>query len=280
MKDSTIKNLYNARFVFKKKLGQNFITDTNLLKAIVNDADISREDIVLEVGTGAGTLTKELAKVAKDVYTFEIDHSLAPILKQAFCNITNIHLHFQDILKLSDKEIKSIINAEFKVVANIPYYITTSLLMRFIESGLSVKSLTFTMQKEVAKRICAEPNSADYGALTLACALWGDAGIKRIIKKEAFYPIPKMDSAVIKIMHNPKFDSPNERERVSKLIKSAFHMRRKTLANNLINIFDISKEQLVCILEKYNITDKTRGEELDLNAYLSLAKDNRLWKLE
>lgn len=277
MKDSTIKNLYNTGFCFKKRLGQNFITDTNLLKAIVNDADISAEDTVLEIGTGAGTLTKQLAKAAKSVYTFEIDNSLAPILKQTFCDIDNIYLHFHDILKLSDKEIKSIINTDFKVVANIPYYITTALLMRFIESDLPTSSLTFTVQKEVAKRICAKPNNSDYGALTLACALWGDAEIKRIIKKEVFYPIPKMDSAVIKIKYNPKFSSPNERNKVSKLVKSAFHMRRKTLVNNLSNITGLSKEQLSCILAEHGIIHTARGEELSLNAYLSLAKDNRLW---
>ena len=277
MQDSTIKSLLSQGFRFKKGLGQNFITDTNLLQAIVRDAEISNQDIVLEVGTGLGTLTKELAKCAKYVYTFEIDSALTPILEHNFADIENIALYSQDILKFTDREIKSIINSDFKVVANIPYYITTPILMRFLEGELPVRSLTFTAQKEVAKRICARPNTSDYGALSLACALWGDAAIKRIVKKEVFYPMPKVDSAVVTIAHNPKFSNLKERDRVSKLIKSAFHMRRKTLINNLAFDFGIAREQLVSILADYGIPEKARGEQLPLEAYISLGRDARFW---
>ena len=277
MQDSTIKGLSSKGFRFKKSLGQNFITDTNLLQAIVRDAEINPQDIVLEIGTGLGTLTKELAKVAKYVYTFEIDSTLMSTLKHNFADIANITLSAQDILKLTDKEIKSIISSEFKVVANIPYYITTPILMRLIESDLTIKSLTITIQKEVAKRICAQPNTPEYGALSLACALWGDAEIKRIVKKEVFYPIPKVDSAVVKIVHNPKFSSLKERKQVSKLIKSAFHMRRKTLVNNLAFDFNIAREQLVGILAAYGIPEKARGEQLALSDYIALANESLFW---
>ncbi|MGI6214090.1 MAG: 16S rRNA (adenine(1518)-N(6)/adenine(1519)-N(6))-dimethyltransferase RsmA [Christensenellales bacterium] len=276
MNDGLIGKLREKGFHFKKGLGQNFITDKNLLAAIVRDSGISREDTVAEIGSGAGTLTMELAAAAKQVHTFEVDPGLKPVLEEMFSGINNISLHFADVLKLTDKEIKSIINGDFAVVANIPYYITTNLIMRFIESGLPVTSLTLTVQKEVAKRICAREGNPDYGALTLACALWGDASITRIVKKEVFYPVPKVDSAVVKIIRNPKFGSPEEHKRVTKIIKSAFHMRRKTLINNLSADFCLPKELLADILAGCGMAEKTRGEDLPLSAYLALARDSRL----
>lgn len=274
MNKGIIDNLYSKGFQFKKKLGQNFITDTNLLTAIVRDADIGANDIVLEVGSGAGTLTMAIAKVAKEVHTFEIDTTLQPFLEQAFGQQANITLHFQDVLKLTDEQIKSIIPDKFVVVANIPYYITTQLLMRFIESTLCPTSITVTVQKEVARRIVASPGSPDYGALTLACALWGDAKMVRIVKKDVFTPKPKVDSAVVKITYNPKFSSLLGRVKVSKLIKSAFHMRRKTLINNLSADFGLPKDRLAQVLAEYNIGENTRGEQLALSTYILLSKNN------
>ena len=187
-------------FVFKKQLGQNFLTEGSLLRAIVKDAGVTENDTVVEIGTGAGTLTQAIAEKAKKVYTFDVDTALLPVLNETLAGRDNITLNFIDVLKCSDEKLKEIIGEEpFKVVANIPYYVTTPLIMRFLESTLKVESLTVMVQKEVADRLVAEPDTENYGAITLAIEMRGVAKVTRPVSRMLFHPAPKVDSAVVHI---------------------------------------------------------------------------------
>lgn len=265
--------LKNDKFKFNKGLGQNFIFDKNLLKAIVHDASITSDDTVVEIGTGAGTLTLELAAVAKKVYTFEVDKNLSSILEKVFKPYDNIDLHFKDILRMKQQDFKGIVNVPFKVVANLPYYITTPLIMYFIESDLPVESLTVMMQKEVADRLVAESGTADYSAITLAIQIEGSAKIVRKIHKEMFIPIPQVDSALVKIdIDRNKIDKDIKSD-LKKLVRSSFMMRRKTILNNLAGVYKINKEELSRIFKESGIRPNQRGEELTLDQYKEILKN-------
>lgn len=265
--------LKNDKFKFNKGLGQNFIFDKNLLKAIVHDASITSDDTVVEIGTGAGTLTLELAAVAKKVYTFEVDKNLSSILEKVFKSYDNIDLHFKDILRMKQQDFKGIVNVPFKVVANLPYYITTPLIMYFIESDLPVESLTVMMQKEVADRLVAESGTADYSAITLAIQIEGSAKIVRKIHKEMFIPIPQVDSALVKIdIDRSKIDKDIKSD-LKKLVRSSFVMRRKTILNNLAGVYKINKEELSRIFKESGIRPNQRGEELTLDQYKEILKN-------
>ncbi len=265
--------LKNDKFKFNKGLGQNFIFDKNLLKAIVHDASITSDDTVVEIGTGAGTLTLELAAVAKKVYTFEVDKNLSSILEKVFKPYDNIDLHFKDILRMKQQDFKGIVNVPFKVVANLPYYITTPLIMYFLESDLPVESLTVMMQKEVADRLVAESGTADYSAITLAIQIEGSAKIVRKIHKEMFIPIPQVDSALVKIdIDRNKIDKDIKSD-LKKLVRSSFVMRRKTILNNLAGVYKINKEELSRIFKESGIRPNQRGEELTLEQYKEILKN-------
>ena len=259
--------LKENKFKFNKGLGQNFIFDKNLLKAIVHDASITSADTVVEIGTGAGTLTLELAAVAKKVYTFEVDKNLSPILEKAFEPYNNIELHFTDILRMKQQDFKNIVNVPFKVVANLPYYITTPLIMYFLESDLPVESLTVMMQKEVADRLVAQSGTADYSAITLAVQIEGSAKIVRKIHKEMFVPIPQVDSALVKIDIDRSKINKDIKSDLKKLVRSSFMMRRKTILNNLAGAYKINKEELSEVLNGAGVRPNQRGEEITLDQY-------------
>ena len=265
--------LKKDKFKFNKGLGQNFIFDKNLLKAIVHDASITSDDTVVEIGTGAGTLTLELAAVAKKVYTFEVDKNLSSILEKVFKPYDNIDLHFKDILRMKQQDFKGIVNAPFKVVANLPYYITTPLIMYFLESDLPVESLTVMMQKEVADRLVAESGTADYSAITLAIQIEGSAKIVRKIHKEMFIPIPQVDSALVKIDIDRNKINKDIKSDLKKLVRSSFVMRRKTILNNLAGVYKINKEELSRIFKESGIRPNQRGEELTLDQYKEILKN-------
>ena len=195
VKDILIANNYR----YNKALGQNFITDTNLLNAIVCDAKVSDIDTVVEIGTGAGTLTRAIAQKAKKVYSFELDKNLIPILDVSLKGLDNVEVVFKDVLKLRDDELESIVGENFKVVANLPYYVTTPMVMRFLESGLKVDSITVMVQKEVANRLVADCKSKDYAAISLAVEMYGRASITRDVNRKMFFPVPNVDSAVVRI---------------------------------------------------------------------------------
>jgi 16S rRNA (adenine1518-N6/adenine1519-N6)-dimethyltransferase len=259
-------------FRFKKSLGQNFIADKGLLSAIVRDAGIENTDLVLEIGAGAGTLTRELSEKAAEVYAFEVDESLAPILAENLSELDNVKVYFRDILKMTDPQVEEITGGRaFKVAANLPYYITTPLIMRFLESRLPVTSLTVMVQKEVADRLIAKPSTPEYGAITLAVRQRGDAKIVRKVSKNMFYPAPKVDSAVVRIdINHPRALSP-EGKTLSRLIKAGFAMRRKTLVNNISMAFGLSKEAAIAIIKSAGLPETIRGEALDLDNYKALA---------
>lgn len=274
MENSNIKDiLRGADFHFNKALGQNFITDTNLLKAIVQDAGITPDDIVVEIGTGAGTLTRELANVAKKVYSFEVDRNLERVLALSLQGLENVEVVFRDILKMKDDEVREIVGTPFKVVANLPYYITTPLVLRFIESDLDILSLTVMVQKEVADRFVAKSNTADYSAITLAIEIAGDAKITRDVSRNMFYPMPNVDSAVVRIdVDRHKLDGENV-PLIHKLARSAFAMRRKTLANNLSVSFGITKQDATERIKSAGFAPLIRGEALSLDDFVKLSKE-------
>lgn len=273
MENNGIKEIIRGvDFHFNKALGQNFITDANLLDAIVADSGITSDDTVVEIGTGAGTLTRAIAKVAKKVYSFEVDRNLQPVLALSLQGVDNAEVIFRDVLKMKDDELKSVVGDSFKVVANLPYYITTPLAMRFIESSLDVKSVTIMVQKEVALRFVAKPNTADYSAITLAIEMAGNAQITRNVSRNMFFPSPNVDSAVVRIdIDRTKLDGENA-PLLHKLVRSSFAMRRKTLANNLSVAFQIDKQEAGKLIEEAGFSPMVRGEALSLDDYKKLAK--------
>lgn len=268
--------LQRNKFQFKKALGQNFITDGNLLRAIISDAGITENDTVVEIGTGAGTLTAFLSKTAKRVITFEVDTDLEPILKETLSECKNVETVFADVLKISDDEFRKRVPEKFKVVANLPYYITTPMIMRFIESTLCVESMTLMMQKEVADRLIAKPDTANYGAITVAIEAVADASITRIIDRRMFYPVPNVDSALVKIDFVKNKYNFADFATFKKVARGAFTMRRKTLVNNLIAVFPLKKTECEEILENLGFSKTIRGEALSCYDFVNVA--NVLYK--
>lgn len=272
MANSELSDILRASgFRFNKALGQNFIFDGNLLDAIVSDAGVTAEDTVVEIGTGAGTLTARLAARAKKVFSFEVDERLRPVLDISLKGAENVEVVFRDVMKMKDDELREMIGGEFKVVANLPYYITTPLIMRFAESTLPVSSLTVMVQKEVADRLTAEVGSADYAAVTLAVKVFGAAAVTRIVDRHMFRPAPNVDSAVVRIDRVPgRLDGADEKL-VRKLVRAAFAMRRKTLVNNLSASFGIPKQQATDLVTACGFPADVRGERLSLDDFIRLA---------
>lgn len=272
MANSELSDILRASgFRFNKALGQNFIFDGNLLDAIVSDAGVTAEDTVVEIGTGAGTLTARLAARAKKVFSFEVDERLRPVLDISLKGAENVEVVFRDVMRMKDDELLEMIGGEFKVVANLPYYITTPLIMRFAESSLPVSSLTVMVQKEVADRLTAEVGSADYAAVTLAVKVFGDAAVTRIVDRHMFRPAPNVDSAVVRIDRVPgRLDGADEKL-VRKLVRAAFAMRRKTLVNNLAASFGIPKQQAADLVTACGFPADVRGERLSLDDFIRLA---------
>ena len=272
MANSELSDILRASgFRFNKALGQNFIFDGNLLDAIVSDAGVTAEDTVVEIGTGAGTLTARLAARANKVFSFEVDERLRPVLDISLKGAENVEVVFRDVMKMKDDELMEMIGGGFKVVANLPYYITTPLIMRFAESTLPVSSLTVMVQKEVADRLTAEVGSADYAAVTLAVKVFGAAAVTRIVDRHMFRPAPNVDSAVVRIDRVPgRLDGADEKL-VRKLVRAAFAMRRKTLVNNLAASFGIPKQQATDLVTACGFPADVRGERLSLDDFIRLA---------
>jgi len=272
MENNSIKDIIRGvDFHFNKALGQNFITDGNLLDAIVADSGITCDDVVVEIGTGAGTLTRAIAKVAKKVYSFEVDRNLEPVLALSLQGLENVEVIFKDVLKMKDDAFKEIVDTPFKVVANLPYYITTPLAMRFIESSLDVTSLTIMVQKEVADRFVAKANTPDYSAITLAIEMAGNAQITRNVSRNMFFPSPNVDSAVVRIDLDRNKLAGEDFSLVHKLVRGAFAMRRKTLANNLSVSLGLSKQEATDIILEAGFPPLVRGEALSLADYITLS---------
>lgn len=263
--------LKENKFTFNHRLGQNFITDGNLLQKIVADSGIDGGDTVVEIGTGAGTLTRAIAEKAGKVITFEVDERLKSVLETTLSGLTNVSLVFRDVLKMTDGEITALAGEKFKVVANIPYYITSEIIMRFLEKGLRPDSITLMVQNEVANRLTAKKDTPEYGAITLSVALYGDAEVVSKVSKSMFYPVPKVDSAVVLIKRHNRYEGENK-QLLHKLIKTAFAMRRKTLVNNLTAAFDLTRADAESALKDAGIAVMARGETLSLEDLVKLSK--------
>lgn len=263
----------NTKFHFKHSLGQNFLKDDKLLTSILDDAKVEENSNVLEIGAGAGALTEKLCNRATKghILSVEIDRSLGPILQKKLKNFDNINLVFADILSLDKEIIKNEFkNQEFKVVANLPYYITTPILEFLLESDFNITDITVMVQLEVAKRLDASVGTKDYGAITAILKMYGQTSITRIVDKKMFTPQPKVDSAIlhIEIDKNDTID----RKYISQVIKKCFLMRRKTLQNNLVASFKLDKELALNIIKSLGFDEKIRAEMLDLNDFLKLAE--------
>ncbi len=270
-----IVNKYGFRFT--KSLGQNFLVDENVLSKIVESAKIESEDTVVEIGPGIGTLTRELSYRAKQVVSIEIDKNLIPILRETLSDRKNIKIVNQDILKI---DLHSLVNEysperKVKVVANLPYYITTPIIMRFLEEKIPLKTMVVMIQKEVADRINAVPKTKDYGSLSVAVQYYCDTEIVTKVPKGAFVPEPNVDSAVIKLeVKEDKGVGLIDEDLFFEVVKAAFSKRRKTLLNALSTFGSLGgKEEAKTALEMANIDAGLRGETLDMKQFASLANE-------
>lgn len=265
-------------FFFKKKFGQNFLIDGHVINKIISASDIGKDDLVIEVGPGIGSLTQEIAERAGKVIAVEIDSNLIPILKEdTLKDYDNIEYINEDILKVNINEvIKNSGYHSVKVVANLPYYITTPIIMNLLENKVNVKSITVMIQKEVAYRMSANPSTKDYGSLTLAVQYFSEPYLVANVPQNCFMPRPNVDSAVIRlnVRETPKVDVADERKFFS-LIKVAFSQRRKTLLNCIYNseVFNYSKEEIEAILVKAGFDPRVRGESLTIEEFARLANE-------
>ena len=268
--DKIRNQLNKSGFTFKKSFGQNFITDDALLDEIVEKSGVTKADTVVEIGCGAGTLTRALSKKAKRVIGYEIDKRLQPILEENLSECDNVNIIFNDILKEKIEDTESRIGEEYTVVANLPYYITTPIVMRFLEQAKNLKSMVIMVQEEVADRFSATPSCSDYGAITVGINLRGSAKTVMKVNRKYFTPVPNVDSAVVKIdIDNLKFKDV-DKDGVRDLVRIAFSMRRKTLLNNLMKGYDLSREKTLEILQKAEIKETERGENLSAEQYVNL----------
>lgn len=247
-------------FKFNKNFGQNFISDKNLLNAIVNDSGICAESEVLEIGAGAGTLTQEISKIAKKVVSYEIDKKLTEFLAEKFENTKNVEVKIADALKTPIQEIEKNFTADYHIIANLPYYITTPLIFKFLEETNRAKTITIMVQKEVAKKIIAKAGEENYGSLSVILSYYCDCKITRIVKKQMFTPKPKVDSAVIKLTRKENVFYNKE---FSQFVSNIFSMKRKTLVNNLLKM-NYEKEKILACLIKNKIHENSRSETLSL----------------
>ena len=264
-------------FTFKKSFGQNFLTDTNILQKIVDTAEIDDQVNVIEIGPGIGALTEFLAERAAQVMAFEIDHRLVPILADTLRDFDNVTVVNEDILKVDlAQHIQNFKNPDLpiKVVANLPYYITTPILMHLIESGIPFSEFVVMMQKEVADRISAKPNTKAYGSLSIAVQYYMTAKVAFIVPRTVFVPAPNVDSAILKMVRRPEPAVAVEDEKFFfKVSKASFTHRRKTLWNNLTGYFGKTeeiKDKLTKALDQAGLSPSVRGEALSLEEFASL----------
>lgn len=257
-------------FQFKKQFGQNFISDTNLLKSIVEASGIDENTTVVEIGCGAGTLTRAIAESAKKVYAFDIDTALKPVLAETLAGLENVEVIFRDFNKINLKEFEAEIG-EYTVVANLPYYITTPLVTKLLEESDNVQGISIMVQEEVAERFCAKEDTPEYGSITAAIALKGEAKIVKRVSRNLFYPRPNVDSAVVKITFQRGRVAVKDEKAYRQTVKCAFLNRRKTLENNLVNFFNVSRETAKRILSEAGVDEKARGETLSPQRLARLA---------
>ena len=270
----TIDIIKKYNFAFQKRFGQNFLIDAHVINKIVAAADITKDDIVLEIGPGIGTMTQYLAEAAGHVYAVEIDKNLLPVLDETLSEYDNVTVVNNDILKVDIRELVS--DREVKGVANLPYYITTPIIMGLFENHIPASSITVMVQKEVAMRMQAGPGSKDYGALSLAVQYYAKPYIVANVPPNCFMPRPNVGSAVIRLTKHEKPPVEVEDEALMfRLIRASFNQRRKTLQNGIHNAANLSfsKEQVVDALNALGLPESVRGEALTLEQFAALANE-------
>ena len=271
----TIEVLQKYNFTFQKKFGQNFLIDPHVLDKIIAAAEITKDDFVLEIGPGIGTLTQYLAEAAREVVAVEIDSSLIPILEDTLSSYDNVSVINEDVLKVDLKKLAEERNGgkPIKVEANLPYYITTPIIMGLFESHVPLKSLTVMVQKEVALRMQAGPGTKDYGALSLAVQYYADPYLAANVPPNCFMPRPNVGCAVIRLT---RFEETpvkvTDEALLFRLIRASFNQRRKTLQNGLVNSPELhfSKEQVAAAIETLGVSPSVRGEALTLEQFAAL----------
>lgn len=272
----TIEIIQKYGFDFQKKFGQNFLIDPRVLDKIIAAAEITKDDFVLEIGPGIGTMTQYLAEAAREVTAVEIDRNLIPILSETLSEYENVTVLNQDVLKTDIAAIAQERNAgrPIKVVANLPYYITTPIIMGLFESRVPIDSITVMVQKEVAQRMQAQPGTKDYGALSLAVQYYAEPYIAANVPPNCFIPRPNVGSAVIRLK---KYENPpvkvQDEGLLFRLIRASFNQRRKTLVNGLKNSAELpfSKEQILAAIEATGLAENIRGEALTLAQFAQLS---------
>ena len=273
---NTIEILQKYKFVFQKKFGQNFLIDEHVLEKIISAAGIGPDDFVVEIGPGIGTMTQYLAHAARDVAAVEIDKALIPILQDTLSAYDNVTVINEDVLKVDLKELAENMNGgrPVKVVANLPYYITTPIIMGLFESHVPVESITVMVQKEVAERMQAGPGTKDYGALSLAVQYYAEPYIVANVPPNCFMPRPNVGSAVIRLQvhENPDVKVQDE-SLMFRIIRASFNQRRKTLQNSISHDpqLGISKEVVARILEELGLSATIRGEALSLQQFAAFS---------
>lgn len=273
---NTIEIIKKYQFAFQKKFGQNFLIDTHVLDKIIKAAGVTKDDLVLEIGPGIGTMTQYLADAARQVIAVEIDTNLIPILNETLKDYDNIKIINDDILKVDINQLAQEYNQgrPIKVVANLPYYITTPIIMGLFEGGVPIDNITVMVQKEVADRMQVGPGSKDYGALSLAVQYYAEPYIVANVPPNCFMPRPNVGSAVIRLTRheNPPVQV-NDKNLMFKLVRASFNQRRKTLQNGLNNSPEIqyTKEQISAAIESLGVSPSIRGEALTLEQFARLA---------
>ncbi|MTK06745.1 MAG: 16S rRNA (adenine(1518)-N(6)/adenine(1519)-N(6))-dimethyltransferase RsmA [Hungatella sp.] len=273
---NTIQIIQKYEFAFQKKFGQNFLIDTHVLDKIILAAGVTKDDCVLEIGPGIGTMTQYLAEAAGHVVAVEIDSNLIPILKETLADYDNVTVIHADILKTDINELTQKFNGgrPIKVVANLPYYITTPIIMGLFEGQVPIDNITVMVQKEVADRMQVGPGSKDYGALSLAVQYYAEPYIVANVPPNCFMPRPNVGSAVIRLTRhkNPPV-SAQDPGLMFRLIRASFNQRRKTLQNGLNNSPEVpyTKEQIISAIESLDLSPSVRGEALNLQQFAALA---------
>ena len=273
---NTIEVLQKHKFTIQKKFGQNFLIDSHVLERITEAAQLNSQDCVIEIGPGLGAMTQYLAKGAGRVIAVEIDRALIPILEETLSGLSNVEILNADIMKVDLRRLIEEKNGgrPVKVVANLPYYITTPIIMRLLEEKLPLQSITIMVQKEVAQRMQAGPGSKDYGALSLAVQFYAKAQIVANVPPNCFIPRPNVDSSVIRLMlyDEPPVSAQDEKKMFS-IIRASFNQRRKMLINSLHNAPELAadKEAVRAALLSMGISEKARGEELTLTQFARLS---------
>ena len=273
---NTIEIIQKYEFMFQKKFGQNFLIDAHVLEKIISAAGITKDDCVLEIGPGIGTMTQYLAENAGHVVAVEIDRNLIPILKETLADYDNVTVINEDILRVDIKALAEEYNGgkPIKVVANLPYYITTPIIMGLFESGAPIDNITVMVQKEVADRMQVGPGSKDYGALSLAVQYYAEPYIVANVPPNCFIPRPNVGSAVIRLTRHAKPPvEVKDKDLMFRLIRASFNQRRKTLQNGLSNAQDLSfsKEEIAAAIESLGLSPFVRGETLTLAQFAALS---------